>query len=400
MKNYSVSSVQQSNTYPIYQLWMFDDSSKVSEDDKFKICVLTVLEWLRDKIKDANDTVPDELNYSSPKEYTSVNLSGIRSCTYHNGYEIDTISLTDDRIFVASFLETDTVTEKDKDGIGYDHYAGRKVKTEYAVKLINHRLEIGIRVLFSDGIGIDAYSTPKRPSIVKRLIENPDLSFKQTTPITKEVFSLKNSNLIDLLKNNLSSEKCGLHAVVLIEKDYTVQSSPVIDTRLLSTKPVLDKPVLIADARKKLMEGSEKKPSAFQQKADIRSVREPSKKESLSKVIPDPIPSFIKTEKDIRLPIRQYKEIAKSGYGYAVFYELKLHMLEEFNRQFSISANPGECVILQPDNFGGKTFIKKNSELENVEGGFYDTSFGREIRDFVRNRKGYYFGNLEFTPGL
>ncbi|MCF0114237.1 MAG: hypothetical protein HUJ56_02710 [Erysipelotrichaceae bacterium] len=398
-KSYGVSKVQKSDIYPIYQLWMYDSGNLIAGEDKLKIAILTTYAWLREKVASAGDSF-ESLDFPDSSHYQEVKLSDFHSLSIRQGYEIETVCIPDEGVFIASFTEWDQETlwsEKDQ---SYEHYAGRKVTTEFSYRLLQQKLEVAVKVIFSDSCNVDAYSTPKRPSIVKRLVENELLSFRQTGEINKEYTYIKDKQGVDLLKEYLGKKENGLNMIVICEKDYNAKDTGDVGDVLLTGSSYIE---LFRELMKRDMRKSEKEEFVIPK---INFKEEDSEDDQLRiKIINETkedkftLDEGEEVKPDIRLPIKQYDGFARSGYGYAMFYALKLNLVDVFNKVFGVNLKPGEGVVLTPDNFGGSITILSNEVLEGIEGTFYDTDFGKTIRDYSRRRVGYYFGNTLSLEG-
>ena len=76
-RNYAPLCLVPNRSYPSYQLYATVSNKKTPTADAFKIVVLTVLQWMREKFKKLD--LPEELNHPAPEDYKSFSTDSLRS---------------------------------------------------------------------------------------------------------------------------------------------------------------------------------------------------------------------------------------------------------------------------------------------------------------------------------
>ncbi len=69
--------------YPTYQLHAYMANKKTTPKDGLKIAMLTVLEWIRDRLE---EPIPPELKLPDPAAYAQVPLEAFQSVHINYGY--------------------------------------------------------------------------------------------------------------------------------------------------------------------------------------------------------------------------------------------------------------------------------------------------------------------------
>ena len=87
MPDFKPLSLLQTRSYPGYQFYATMKYEDQSADRCMKYIILTVMNWLRQKI--GGDSLPEELQLPSPKELTKVSNEAIRSYHFSGGFTLD-----------------------------------------------------------------------------------------------------------------------------------------------------------------------------------------------------------------------------------------------------------------------------------------------------------------------
>lgn len=336
-------------SYSTYQLWAVA-KGKSDLESAMTISILTTLAWLRTRFRDF--TIPEALLCPEPDRYNEVQLSDFRSLQLHEGYNVEIVSLPEEKIWALELEEPDFGSDPGNPDQARKPVAGRMFETNIAFRIYQNRLECGFQTIVRDPVGSSPCEV-YRPSVVKLLARNPLVGLSQIYPLREQLHDLPSLAALRRLKEYLRDRDAQLPAVLFLE--YMPEEEPI----------------------------------------DIKPPKE------WANVLPfDPIHSKLAP----LAPASEPRETPKVPYnpdvlvrykmGFAHFFVLRYADISEFNRMFQLSAEPGDICMMEPDNFGGKLSIwsyQKNNARREI--------MLKELEQLISNypmRKPVQFGNILF----
>lgn len=174
MPKYPPIQLNQTNRYAGYQFRCRVRMDGMTETETFNYVVLTVYEWILNKIPEEDKKAP-ELQVPAPGDYRLVNADTFRSHHLNIGFALDITPLSESGIWALRIKETDSGTN-DREPV-----VGRFFTTRVGVRLTeNGYTELGIRIDVTDPASVEKeLAFAFRPAFVRALIGQPFVHFEQ-----------------------------------------------------------------------------------------------------------------------------------------------------------------------------------------------------------------------------
>ena len=288
-------------TRPAYQLWAAAVNTKTPPARALTRAALTALSWLRAKFRERD--LPDELRAPEPDEAGDFPPEELHSLHLSEGFSIDVVSLPERRLWALRLLEPD---------LGFDSGAaaipavpGRMFETNIAFRLHSGRLECGFRVTVTAPEDCGVPFAVLRPTVVRRLADDPLIGLRHGYPLTRELLPLDTPAALRALADYLRTDGMALPAVVFVES--APPPPPPEQTPLDRT---LTAPLGMARAPWR------------------PPVRRPAEAEPSGRLPWDVAP------------------LARAKMGYALFFRLGAALREECGRQLGLAPQPGDALLL------------------------------------------------------
>ena len=209
MPDFKPLSLLQTRSYPGYQFYATMKYRGQSSDRCMKYIILTVLNWLRQKI--GGEAMPEELQLPSPKRFTKVSNDAIRSYHFSGGFTLDITSLLDHGIWAARIKEPD-LERQDKKAI-----IGRFFVTEIGLHRLEDSVECGVRIDVLDPIDVtEEVPNAYRPAFMRHLFATKQLRIRQIEPLKySEAHTVNNPMAMKRLIELISNEQNYMPIIVL-----------------------------------------------------------------------------------------------------------------------------------------------------------------------------------------
>ena len=189
-------------TRPAYQLWAAAVNTKTPPARALTRAALTALSWLRAKFRERD--LPDELRAPEPDEAGDFPPEELHSLHLSEGFSIDVVSLPERRLWALRLLEPD---------LGFDSGAaaipavpGRMFETNIAFRLHSGRLECGFRVTVTAPEDCGVPFAVLRPTVVRRLADDPQIGLRHGYPLTRELLPLDTPAALRALADYLRTD--------------------------------------------------------------------------------------------------------------------------------------------------------------------------------------------------
>lgn len=209
MPDFKPLSLLQTRSYPGYQLYATMKYEDQSPEKCMKYIVLTVLNWLRQKI--GGESLPPELQTPQPKDFTKVSNDVFKSYHFSGGFTLDITSMLDHGIWAARIKEPDVERQ------GKKAIIGRFFVTEIGLKCLSDSVEFGVRIDVLDPVDVtDEVPSAYRPGFIRHLFATKRLKIRQVEPLKyNEAHVVNNPMAMKRLVELISNEQNYLPIIVL-----------------------------------------------------------------------------------------------------------------------------------------------------------------------------------------
>lgn len=342
--DYRVVRLMKNHIYPTYQLHAFMASRKTAPRDGLRLAALVATDWLRRRLGDDSPAVLAAV--PGPDTYLAADDSVLPSLHLNNGYVVDIVSTPELGVWSLQITEPDLGSDPGNPNQERDAVPGRVIETNVAFRATDIQLECGFQTLVSDPEGVDEPADVYRLAIVKRLANHPDFGLRQVTDLSPALTRIETA--------------AGLKSLASLYRDDGNQLPLVVFT-CLRPEAEVDRPALQVVSPIAGRLGGQ-----FTPIADKPTSQEPS---------------------------YDMEAFARSGLGYCRTYLLDDALLDRFNAQFSLKAEPGDIAVLEPRQLGCAYTLpyrfRKSQQAEAM------AELTRRTHSFLRG-KGISFGGTAF----
>ena len=199
--HYSSVRLLRNHIYPTYQLCATMTSGKTRPEEGLHFAVLTVLQWLRERLE---DNCPAELVSRPAEEYLQAEDSEFKSFYLNCGFSIDVVSVPERGVWSMQLTEPDLGSRPGETDQDRTAVPGRVIITNIAFRVVGRKLTCAFQTVISDPEG-SPQAPEYRLSVVRRLADAPQFGLAQVIPLTYNAVDVQTpdtlSDLISLLKN-------------------------------------------------------------------------------------------------------------------------------------------------------------------------------------------------------
>ena len=356
MADFKPLSLLQTRSYPGYQFFAEVRMREHPSEDCMKVVVLTVLEWLRQRI--GGDALPEELQAPPPREYARLAADQLRSFHFSGGFSLDITSLPARGVWAARVKEPD-VERQDKRAV-----IGRFFVTDIGVKRLDTHVELGIRIDVLDPLDV-AQEVPGayRPGFLRRLFAARGLRIRQVEPLRFGEPGLVNNPMALRRLTRLIADQQNLMPIAVLtyasERKNVMELAERLDRRI----------------------GLSGRPDSFVARLTQLAL------------VPDML--------EIGDPFLPYdaEYMALHSIGYGRVYVVEDWLLNAFAQAIDEkNLNPGDLVVLEPARFGGAHQVIPYVPGESADA--REEKRARVLADMhhYSKRKAYAFGEVIFEP--
>ncbi|MDR1835198.1 MAG: DUF3450 domain-containing protein [Fusobacteriaceae bacterium] len=207
-------------TFPTFQMFAYAGKhSALAADDVFKICILTTLAWLREKLDEVGGF--EEINLPGPGEYQRVSADAfvpVNSALI--GYDLNIETIPEQKAWALQLKEPDQGISRMVDGaLQYSRYpvVGRMIETNIAFCVANGVVECGFKTIVTEPEGTEERPEVFRYAIIKTLIRNPLVGLSDAYPFVEQMIPINDIKKTKKLASWLSNPSRRMPAVVLAE---------------------------------------------------------------------------------------------------------------------------------------------------------------------------------------
>lgn len=299
--------------YSTYQLHAFTSNKQTSPEDAFKIIVLEIMSWLRERFRALD--VPEELKLPEPEEYKKLSMDEVQSFRIDSGYILEVVFLEEEGTWAMQLVEPDLGPNPGRVSQMRPPAPGRMFFTNIGLAIKENAVEIGINIQVSELENEEIPCEVFRVGVVKRLVRNPKIGLEQELKyrIIEKPYGIEALNDVGKLKNLIQSEDRELPVVVV--------SEPGEGTFL-----------------------SQETPKIFKQNAEsLTHVKYPATK----------IASILSGREGERKNPIEAGDLAEPMMGYAYTFTLPYSFHEDYIANVDASLEAGSICVYYPQRFGG-----------------------------------------------
>lgn len=348
-RNYAPLCLVPNRSYPSYQLYATVSNKKTPPADAFKIVVLTVLQWMREKFKKLD--LPEELKHPAPEDYKSFSTDLLKSFRIDRGYVVEVVYIDEINSFSLQLVEPDL-------DLGSEHpnpVAGRVFTTNIGVRIRDGIVECGFNTMVSDPENVTTPCNVYRLSPVKRIVRNPLLGLTQVTPLVETATELDSSVKTESFRELVYSDDRYLPILIFTEVNMNTSQQEELSADI--SVPLLD----IRSSVSFLNDNSRKKDTVHFSYTEGLSDQYKNRAEH-------PFSHFDKQDKPAEpnaSPAKQtedepvysipydIEQLAHDAMGYCHVYTVKQKKHPELCRILSQELSEGDVCIVEPKEFGG-----------------------------------------------
>lgn len=213
---YQTTHIVPSRSYPTYQFHAQTTSSEPATD-VFLICILETLRWLRNRLSDFKE-LPDVLVTPEPEDYKNFTEKRLTSFSMNLGCSIESVYLENDGIWTLTVSENDMGanigSEQERKPV-----QGRSFITDISFRKYPDYVEAGVRTVCSEPVGSDAGCEVFRPTLVKKLSENPLVCFRNQYNIDGKPVIVSCRNEAEIFCDAVLSRDCDMPFVIVCEPE-------------------------------------------------------------------------------------------------------------------------------------------------------------------------------------
>lgn len=199
--------------YYTYQLHCFSSNKQTPPEDAFKIIILEVMAWLRERFRVLD--VPAEIMTPEPQDYESYSLKDIKSFRLDSGYKLELSYLDEEKRWAIQLMEPDMGPNRGEEEQRRPPAPGRLFFTNIGLVMKENRVEIGINVQVSELENETIPCEVFRIGVVKRLLRNSKIELEQDRyRILETARELEDMASVAKLKNYIASSERDLPLVI------------------------------------------------------------------------------------------------------------------------------------------------------------------------------------------
>lgn len=310
--------------FPTYQLHAEVANNETPADDAMKMVILEVMAWLRERFRDLD--MPQKIQLPAPDQYMNFDWSQVESFNADGGYPLSVAFREKDRAWALELREPDLGPRPEDTGNTRKPAPGRTFTTNIAVRIHDGIVDCGFRTMVSELKGETIPCEVFRLAVIKRLVENPLLGLKQDKrfKIIRKAHIIDNYTDLKQLVRFLGEEKRKLPAVIFVR---CPEGHPCEDPVKAMKEITLPRTTSFQDA----LHQSEN---------------------ALRKKLPADEAGYYE----------QVAEIAQHRMGYGTFFYLAGDLYKKYNELMKADMEPGDSVIIIPNNTKGKNVTFKNAD--------------------------------------
>lgn len=380
-KEYSPLKLIKNTVYPSYQLYTTAESSKLSTDEVFKVCILETLFWIRQKFE--NLEIPEELKSPAPSQYENFSLNDLKTFRIECGYIVDVVYVKSKKIWSFQLVEPDLAATVRLP------VPGRVFTTDISFSIENNIVKCAFRTLVSEPENCKDGIVSLRNGVIKRLVRNSHIKlFHDSLQLNEKPIILNSEIKIKKLKDNINSKKRTLPLIIFAEYKKGVESNTEvvnnnIDIESLkksAEKSLLATPFSTALARKITDVNIEL--SGYEQKSRKISIKHEAK---TSKIAPKNVIPKKQDEASTNNTEYLYElnDIAVDFMGYAVIYGLSYNKIAYFSNLLKVEISPGDILVLEAQQYGNKIIYKYTDNTESNLKSIKELKNSYHIKKFV-----------------
>lgn len=216
--NYITTKLTPLKSYPTYQLHSFVNGIKISSDNAFKICILEVMLWIRNRFE-CLSSIPDILNVPMPDQYEQFRLDDLSSFELNTGFDLKSIYIPEQKLWTFSITEPDMGANI---GLSTERPAvqGRTFCTDVSFCNNGDVIETGVRIMCSEPVESEEACEVFRPTFIKMIAENKKLYMKTVYPLNGTTIKADTRSSAEILAENIMNEKNDVPFILIAESGY------------------------------------------------------------------------------------------------------------------------------------------------------------------------------------
>ena len=214
--------------YSTYQLHAFSSNQQTPSLDSFKIIILEIMGWLRERFRELD--IPEEIKTPEPSKYKEFSLDEIKSFRIDSGYGLEVCYIEKEKRWAMQLMEPDMGPNRGEVEKRRLPAPGRLFFTNIGLVEKNNCVEIGINVQVSELENETSPCEVFRIGVVKRLVRNPLIGLKQEKyEILETIRDLDTLQGVTKLKSFIGSKERELPVVVFSDFKVQPKTSPPME---------------------------------------------------------------------------------------------------------------------------------------------------------------------------
>ena len=171
---YRTTTLQRLKCYPTYQFHAEIRSSRLSESEIFRKCILDAFHWLRARLKES-ENIPLELQTPEPENYADFTEEQLCSFAINLGWTADVSYVPEQGIWAFALREADMGANLGKENERLP-VQGRMFETDISFVKCGDCVECGVRTICTEPSGCTVGCEVFRPAVVRALLTDPQFS--------------------------------------------------------------------------------------------------------------------------------------------------------------------------------------------------------------------------------
>lgn len=411
-------------SYPNFQLYCVAGKGMPPEK-VLKIAVLETFKWLRQRFRAFE--IPQELIWSDPESWDSVDISDFKSFRIDVGYILEVVWLPEERIWTLQLTEPDMGTQPGAINQPRPPVPGRLFETNVAYRIIDNGVECGFCTIVSEPIGTTAECEVFRLAFIKYLARNPHVGLWHNYQLTDNHHTLGSVEDILAFDKWVNSNERMLPIVLVSEYSEKQRTSSTLDKRNeaedYSRDRFQDEAVLAFGPYSKQIVSANFNTSDKHYVKQMYFCDPCTRFKYLSGDLKDDTADIDAavtydntahysagpageeaarcSDNDIQqgqeglLPF-DLSKLTRYRMGYAQFFVLPVKYVNEFNKQTKNRIGEGDVIIFEPSAFGGEIRRYEYRQVQNDIEDFCNKL--NEIIQYYPKKKPMKFGNVIFLP--
>ena len=343
--------------YSTYQLRAHTSNNQTPPEDAFKIVILEVMSWLRERFRALD--VPEEIKVPEPWEYKNFNTDQIRSFRIDSGYMLETCYLKEEGSWAMQLVEPDLGPNPGRETQMRPPAPGRLFFTNIGLAMKDNTVEVGINIQVSELENEEIPCEVFRIGVVKRLARNALIGLEQEKyRIIEKPYVLDSLGNISKLKSYIMSEERSLPILVCAEPSTNA--------------------VLTSEDSKGALRREDSYVSNLTVNSDISS-------------------KLAGCLQNYPLPV-SVEELAEPIMGYGYVFLLPQNLYEDFVSGWDSGLEEGGIAIYYPPQFSGHREIYRYQDLCEKKD-LLVRLFTSNIQEYLK-RKAISYGDVQFLREL